>query len=146
MKTRGLRCNTYLGYKAKYKKVIWNLEEEITKVIEKGVAMGIDKESRLRGLEEKNRIRGKDGDAEKVSRRNLWNMKEESKLRKAKGSIKRWAVARVKDRDTTKEIEDRLIKLDEKTVSFSWSGEMRQERLKTLRHEEQHWKQMSQVK
>ena len=41
MKTRGLTSNTEEGHK--FRKVIWNLEEEISKVIEKRVARGVDR-------------------------------------------------------------------------------------------------------
>ncbi|KAK0593050.1 hypothetical protein LWI29_029879 [Acer saccharum] len=40
------------------RKVIWHLEEEISKVIEKGVARGLEKKARLRGLKEGNQSRG----------------------------------------------------------------------------------------
>ncbi|KAK0596155.1 hypothetical protein LWI29_013271 [Acer saccharum] len=52
MITRGLKCNTNIGYEAKSRRVIWNLEKEISKVIEKGVARGIEHEARARGFEE----------------------------------------------------------------------------------------------
>ncbi|KAK0591952.1 hypothetical protein LWI29_010708 [Acer saccharum] len=56
------------------RKVIWHLEEEISKVIEKGVARGLEKKARLRGLKEGNQSRG---GAEVGSERSLWNTEEE---------------------------------------------------------------------
>ncbi|KAI9166022.1 hypothetical protein LWI28_024764 [Acer negundo] len=41
MITRGLKGNTDKGFKSKTRRVIWNLEVEITKVIEKRTAMGL---------------------------------------------------------------------------------------------------------
>ncbi|KAK3219978.1 hypothetical protein Dsin_013948 [Dipteronia sinensis] len=74
----------------------------------------------------------------------------QTKLRVAKSNIKRWAVSRVKDVGNTKEIEDRLAKIDSQAARNGWSDLLRKERLgilselwKALRLEEQCWKQRS---
>ncbi|KAK3189742.1 hypothetical protein Dsin_029303 [Dipteronia sinensis] len=88
---------------------------------------------------------------------NVWlddkELMEESKLRVSKYKIKSWAVSKVKDQVTTKAWEDWLGKIDEKATGDGWSNSLRQERLetitglwKTLRMEEQQWRQKSRVK
>ncbi|KAK0601764.1 hypothetical protein LWI29_027221 [Acer saccharum] len=59
MKTRGLKSSTECG--AKQRKVIWNFEEEIAKVIEMGVARRLERETRDK----------------EVSSRTSWNTEEE---------------------------------------------------------------------
>lgn len=36
MITRGLKSNSVIGHKSKMRRVVWNLEEEISKIIERG--------------------------------------------------------------------------------------------------------------
>ncbi|KAI9201587.1 hypothetical protein LWI28_025649 [Acer negundo] len=76
-KSRGLKCRTDLGHKSKFRKVIWNLEEEISKVIENGVAKRLEKEWRLRGRADGNGRWIMDGGVEGVSRKASWNTEEE---------------------------------------------------------------------
>ncbi|KAK3188492.1 hypothetical protein Dsin_028053 [Dipteronia sinensis] len=74
-------------------------------------------------------------------------------MRVARSNIKRWAVSKVKDVVTTKEMENRLAKIDSQAAGNGWSDVLRKERLgiltelwKALRIEEQRWRQRSRVK
>ncbi|KAK3231468.1 hypothetical protein Dsin_003349 [Dipteronia sinensis] len=76
-----------------------------------------------------------------------------SKMGSARSKIKSWVVSKVKDRLTTKSLEDRLAKIDDRATSHGWSDMLRNERLevvtelwKTIRREEQQWRQKSRVK
>ncbi|KAK3226022.1 hypothetical protein Dsin_005884 [Dipteronia sinensis] len=76
-----------------------------------------------------------------------------TKLRSSKCKIKGWALAKMRDKASTKSIEDRLAKIDERAASGCWTEPLRQERLeanvelwKLLRLEEQEWRQKSRVK
>ncbi|KAK0599556.1 hypothetical protein LWI29_006326 [Acer saccharum] len=75
------------------------------------------------------------------------------KLRGAKRKIKRWVAANMKDKNSTKELEDRLGNIDVEAARTGWTDGLRKDRLdavsdlwKGLRREEQQWKQKSRVK
>ncbi|KAK2654819.1 hypothetical protein Ddye_014675 [Dipteronia dyeriana] len=77
----------------------------------------------------------------------------QAKLLVSKNKIKARALSKVKDWVSTKALEYRLLKIDDKAASSGWSDSLRQERLKALielwkalRREEQQWRQKPRVK
>ncbi|KAK2649626.1 hypothetical protein Ddye_017115 [Dipteronia dyeriana] len=100
----------------------WNLKEEIAKVIEKGVSLGID----IKGAREL------DGSNDS------WNFEE--------------IVAKKRVISSSKALETKLVEVELKTRSVGWSQILRDERAhvladlwKALRVKEQDWKQKSRI-
>ncbi|KAK0577585.1 hypothetical protein LWI29_035433 [Acer saccharum] len=75
MVTRG--GNTVIGHKEKTKRVVWNLEEEISKIIEKGVARRLERASKRRGVDG-DASGGQNLEGEEQERGNSGNTEEEA--------------------------------------------------------------------
>ncbi|KAK3218308.1 hypothetical protein Dsin_012278 [Dipteronia sinensis] len=63
---------------------------------------------------------------------NNFILQAKTKLRAARGIINKWAMAKVKDQDTTKELEEKLAKIDERAGSNKWTDTLSYERLEAI--------------
>ncbi|KAK3204424.1 hypothetical protein Dsin_018470 [Dipteronia sinensis] len=127
-------------------KLAWDLEVEVAKVIEVGVAMGFDFNGK--GNEVAAIIRDREMvDVRRLSKNNC------SACQAAKTSMKRGVLLKKPDVFSITEFEKRIEMVDKKAVSDGWSDLLRNDRIgiiadmwKAIRKEEQMWSQKSRIK